>query len=153
MAEHDNIRRLDHADPGISRDIWALLRRAYRIEAEILGAGRFPPLGRTVEEIRTANSEFTGLFVDDGLAAVAETRMDGGCLSIDSFVVEPKYFRRGLGSELLGYVLGATRCNATRVETGSANESAIRFYESFGFSETDRWETGSGMTLVRLVRG
>lgn len=150
MARHDNIRRLDQLDADIAREIWALFQGAYRIEAEIVGVEDFPPLDRTLEDIRLAESDFTGLFQNNALAAVSETQIAGSCLSIDGFVVDPKSFRKGFGSQLLGYILGDCHCDSALVETAAANEPAILFYRRFGFTEIDRRETADGMQLVKL---
>lgn len=150
MARHDNIRRLDQIDADIAQNIWVLFQRAYRIEAEILGVEDFPPLDRTLEDIRLARSDFTGLFENKVLAAVSETQTDGSCLSIDGFVVDPNFFRKGFGSQLLGHILGHYHCDSALVETAAANEPAILFYRRFGFTEIDSWETVDGMRLVKL---
>lgn len=150
MANQRKILPLDQADSDIARDIWALFQRAYRIEAEIVGVEDFPPLNRTFEEIQNAESTFSGFFKGSDLTAVAETRIDRKRLSIDGFVVDPKFFRKGFGSGLLRYILEDSNCDTAIVETAAANEPAIRLYKMFGFTEIDRWETADGMELVKL---
>jgi len=150
VAHHDNIHRLDQADASISQDIWALFQRAYRIEAEIIGVEDFPPLNRTLENIQITKSTFTGLFAGATLTAVSETQTDDNCLSIDGFVVDPQFFRKGFGSQLLQTILDESHCNVAFVETAAANEPAVRFYRRFDFREIDRWKTAEGTQLVKL---
>lgn len=149
-GSHNNIRRLDQGNVGNSRSIWELFQRAYRVEADIVGVEDFPPLCRTLENIQITRSTFTGLFERDTLAAVSETRLVGNCLAIDGFVVDPQFFRKGFGSQLFRFILDETRSDTALVETAAANEPAIRFYKTFGFIETDRWETDEGLQLVKL---
>ena len=150
MAHPETIGRLNQANVSVSRDIWALFQRAYRIEAKIVGVENFPPLSRTTEDIRTTKSTFTGLFEGSALKAVAQTQITRNCLSIDGFVVDPGCFRTGSGSRLLQYVLDDSHCDTAYVETAAANEPALRFYGKFGFMEMDRWEVAEGMQLVKL---
>lgn len=150
VAHRDNIHRLDQTHDSVSREIWALFQRAYRVEANIIGVDDFPPLNRTVENIRITTSVFTGLFENAALAAVSETQTDGNSLFIDGFVVEPKFFRQGIGSQLFQFVLDEFHCETAFVETAAENEPAVFFYKRFGFMEIDRWETADGMQLVRL---
>jgi len=146
----DNICRLDHGKASISRDIWAIFQRAYLIEAQIVGAEDFPPLNRTPEEIQFAKSAFTGLLDCTTLAAVAETQTDDNCLYVDSFVVDPKSFRKGFGSRLLRFILDESDCDTAFVETAAENEPAVIFYKRFGFSEIDRWQSQAGLQLVKF---
>ncbi len=150
MEQHANIYRLDQADVSISRDICTLFQRAYGIEAQIVGADDFPPLKRTPEDIQLSNATFTGLFDSATLAAVTETRADENCLFVDSFVVDPQFFRKGFGSQLLQFILEASQCDTAFVETAAANEPAICFYKRFGFTEIDRWQSVAGLPLVKL---
>jgi len=142
---------LDQASPCISQDIWALFQRAYRIEAEIIGVENFPPLNRTLENIRSTESAFTGFFEGTTLTAISETQINGNSLSIDGLVVDPQFFRQGFGSQLLQFILNESHCDIALVETAAANKPAVCFYKRFGFKEIDRWETVEGIPLVKLV--
>ncbi len=150
MASHEKIRRLDQSDLSVSQDILGLFHRAYQIEAEIICVEDFPPLNRTLENIRVTNSVFTGLFENAILTAVSETQIEGNILFIDGFVVDPQFFRKGFGSQLLRFILDECHCETAFVETAAANKPAVRFYKRFGFTKTDSWEAAEGMQLVKL---
>ena len=150
MPRRKHICRLNQADASVSRAIWTLYQSAYQSEAELLGVEDFAPLNRSCEEIQTTPSAFNGFFEIDSLAAVSEAHTDGTCLSIDGFAVYPRFYRKGIGSELLRYILDESSCRSAVVETAAANEPAICFYARFGFTEIDRWETAEGIQLVRL---
>ncbi len=150
MGLRCNIRLLDQASALIAHDIWALFQRAYQTEAALVGTPEFPPLNRSIENIRSTEALFYGLFENGTLIAVSETQTDGECLAIDSFIVDPQFFRKGFGSCLLRFILDESGCDSAAVATGTKNEPAIRFYRKFGFNEIDRWEAAEGMQIVKL---
>ena len=50
-----------------------------------------------------------------------------------SLVVDPNYFRRGIASKLIDFVLNHYEVNMFTVETGKDNGPARKLYEGFGF--------------------
>jgi ribosomal protein S18 acetylase RimI-like enzyme len=150
VANQGDIRKLNHTNRGIARGIWALYQRAYQTEADIVGVADFPPLRRTVETIRRAKSSIFGYFENGTLTAISETQTDDEVLFIDGFVVDPQFFRKGHGSRLLRFVLDESRCDRAVTETAAANQPALLFYEKFGFTETDRWNSVEGIQIVTL---
>lgn len=50
--------------------------------------------------------------------------------------VEKKYRKRGYGKKLMNFILGCT--SGLRLRVRATNESAIEFYEHFGFAGLDR---------------
>ena len=104
-----------------------------------------------MEEIRSAAGKFLGLRVDSALAAVIEYRLKDTQLSIDSLVVHPSFFRRGLASHLLRSLFDDNEWRIADVETAAANLPAIALYEKHGFSESGRWITAEGIEKVQLL--
>ncbi len=136
-------RELPLDDPDALKSIVRLFRRSYRVEADILGLDDFPPLRRSVEDFQVCGHEFVGAFADDQLAAAVELSWTTpSCLSLDSLVVDPDFFRRGLARSLIQEVLAAKAWEKVVVETAVGNEPAINLYSSLGFRETNRfWVT------------
>ena len=141
--------RLDHHDDSIVSKIHAVFQQAYRKEAELIGALDFPPLKRTLRDLKATHALFFGCWKDDELSAVTEITSQGSELSIDGLVVDPSHFRKGLASEMLRFVLDSLEWKTAVVETAEANRPAIALYEKFGFEVKSRM-ISHGIAKVRL---
>lgn len=145
------IESLEHCSEEVATEIHAVFQLSYKEEAQLIGVADFPPLLRTVAHIQAATSQFLGLRIESELAAVVEYTHDATHLSIDSLVVHPSYFRRGLASQLVQSLLGRLAWNTADVETAVANIPAISLYQKFGFSESRRWQTAEGIDKIQLT--
>jgi ribosomal protein S18 acetylase RimI-like enzyme len=132
-------RDLDHQGP-LAAEILRVLHASYRVEASLLGIADFPPLARTVEQVREAETVFLGSWHDDKLVGVAEVeRLGPSTVHINSFTVDPSAFRKGVGASLLGYLLTVYGKDRVTVATAAANHPAIRLYEKLGFGLQHHW--------------
>jgi GNAT superfamily N-acetyltransferase len=147
------LRRLDVTDRAVAADVLELQRRAYRIEADLIGSDGIPPLTETLEELRTSGEIFLGAFVDDDLAGAISWRLEGETLDLHRLVVDPGRFRGGIGTALVRVALAAEP-DARRaiVQTGAANEPAKRLYLREGFEELDEVEAAPGLRVTRFRR-
>ena len=145
------IEVLEHSSHEVALQIHAVFQQSYRTEAELIGIQNFPPLLRAAEQIQNAGREFLGLRIDSELTAIVEYKLDGAQLSIDSLVVHPSFFRRGLASQLLRSLLDENEWQNADVETAVANRPAISLYRKFGFSKFKRWKTAEGIEKVQLL--
>lgn len=146
--------RLDHRDERAARSIHRLLRSAYAVEAALIGAARFPPLERSVNDIRTSACEFIGCEVDGELAGVLELQRDPGgdaWATIASLGVEPACARRGIGRALVERALAETG-GLVRVSTARGNAPAVALYRALGFRAAGHAVTPEGIRLVRMER-
>ncbi len=130
--------------------IHKLFQNAYRVEAELIGVTSFPPLDRTIRNIKASVSRFFACWDAEVLIALIETTYQEPHLEIDSLVVHPDYFRQGLAGGLLQFVLQHYYWETAEVETAAANLPAITLYEQFGFRETRRFSTPCGILKVAL---
>lgn len=147
------IVELPHRRLPVALAIHEVLQAAQRVEAELVDAERFPPLGRGVADICMAASRFRGIEIDGRLAAVIEIeRPAPGHTHIASLAVRPAYFRRGLASALLASVLAEPGIERVTVDTAAANAPALALYRKFGFELRRRWQTREGIPMVSLVR-
>ncbi len=148
--------RLDLSDSTVARDVLALQRRAYRIEADLIGSDGIPPLTESLDELRRSGETFLGAFVDGVLAGVVSWKRDGDTLDIHRLAVDPAYFRRGIGAGLVRRAEAAEPA-ALRVivQTGAANEPAKTLYRREGFAEVGEREVAPGLrvTLFEKRRG
>lgn len=145
------IKKLDNTNLEVAIAIHAVFQVSYAVEAEILKASNFPPLQRTIEDFLISNTEFYGYMENDIVAAVVEIDpTDNKSTHIQSLVVDPEYFRKGIGSKLIKFVLGTYILKMVTVETGVANAPAIKLYKNFGFREVKQWDTDHGVRKIRF---
>lgn len=138
-----SIRILRLHDPEELERVVRLFGRSYQVEADLLGLDDFPPLRRSQEDFASCGHEFVGVFLGDQLAAAVELSWETpSCLSLDSLVVDPDFFRRGLARSLIQEVIETKVWTKVVVETAVGNRPAINLYLSLGFRETRRfWVT------------
>jgi ribosomal protein S18 acetylase RimI-like enzyme len=148
------IELLDHSAKDVANQIYGVFQQSYRVEAGLVGVAdeEFPPLRRSAPQIQASGSQFLGARIGSGLAAVIELSYEGEHLGIDSLVVRPKYFRRGLAGQLLQSALDEFEWQSADVETAAANAPAISLYMKFGFSKARCWKTDAGIDKVLLSR-
>ena len=146
---------LDHTDATESEKIRQLLFDAYSIEAALIGAADFPPLRRSAANICEARSTFFGCLYEGKLIALAEIEKEQARqVNIASFVVHPSYFRRGIGSQLLHYLLELLGNIRITVSTAGKNGPAIALYEKHGFQISEIWAIEEfQLDMVTMFRG
>ncbi len=123
-----------------------LFQRSYQIEALILEADNFPPLKRTLEQYINTDTEFYGFWQEQTLAAVIELRFSRQSIHVQSLVVDPDFFRHGIATKLMNHVLTNFESILYTVETGTANDPAIKLYEKLGFKQIRQYIAGQGIT-------
>ena len=146
------IALLDHHCEGVAKAIYDVFQLSYKVEASLIGVDDFPPLERDATHIQSSTSQFLGYQMGDDVVAVVEYSQDGSTLCIDSLVVHPRYFRRGLASQLLRSLLTRVDWQVADVETAAANGPALTLYQKHGFSESEFWRTADGIEKVRLMK-
>jgi len=144
---------LDPADPGTAAALLELQRRAYGVEAELIGSDGIPPLHETLEELQTCGETFLGALVGGELAGAISWRLEGGTLDIHRLAVDPGFFRRGIGAALVRAALAAAPAAARAiVQTGAANEPARALYLAQGFEQRDEIVVGDGIRVARFEK-
>lgn len=148
------ILKLDHTKKKEAERIRAVFQVSYAVEAKLLNAADFPPLKRTLKGFLESRNDFFGDQTDNFLKAVVEIKRHKKAVHIQSLVVHPDYFRKGIASELLRFVLTAYKTELFTVETGLANGPATQLYLSFGFVKTKEWDTNHGIRKIAFeLRG
>ena len=136
----------------IAKEIREIFQASYTVEAKILKAIDFPPLKRTISQFLNSNSEFYAYYLNQNIAGVIEIKNNQDLTHIQSLVVYPKYFRKGIGRELVQFILDTYKSSVFTVETGLDNYPAIKLYRSFDFEEQDQWDTSHGVRKVRFEK-
>jgi ribosomal protein S18 acetylase RimI-like enzyme len=154
LSSNKNIKPLKHTDKLVAEAIYNVFQRSYQIEAALIGVSDFPPLKRTVDDICSAESQFYGLLVNDSLVGVVEVALEleqqRKAFHICSLVVDPSYFRQGIGSQLIEFLFQTYDCHDATVETAVVNLPAIELYKKYGFVEIRRWIPSHGIPKVRM---
>ena len=144
------IVKIDNKRNEFALEIRRIFQASYAIEAKMLKAIDFPPLKRTISQFTDSNSEFYAYYMKQNIAGLIEISSNQSVTHIQSLVVYPKYFRQGIGKELVMFVLD-TSTDFT-VETGIDNHPAIKLYISLGFEEQNQWDTDYGVRKVRFKK-
>lgn len=146
------IKKLDQTQVEVAKEIRAVFQISYAVEAKLLKAEVFPPLERSLEAFLTTETDFFGFFSEGQLAGVMEIRTFPKSTLIQSLVVDPKFFRQGIGGKLVQFALDYFPKEVFNVETGAANTPAVLLYEKFGFKKIKEYQTPEGIIKVRLEK-
>ena len=155
MGPGARIESVDHTKLAIAREVHAVQMIAYAQEAALLGAIYFPPLERTVEEVRSAGESFVAAFIGDQLVGASSVWPDpeGMGINVASLVVSPPFQRQGVGTALIASILATHGEGEMTVQTGAKNLPALSVYARAGFIELRRWFVGrEPLELVKLRR-
>lgn len=146
------IQLLNHQYFEVAQQVRAIFQVSYAVEADLLQAVDFPPLKRKISEFLTCEADFYGFSIEGVIAAVIEIKTDMKAIHIQSLVVDPYYFRRGIANKLMQFVLEKYKAHLFTVETGVLNIPAIQLYTKLGFVETQQWDTDHGVRKVRFEK-
>ena len=144
------IRKLDNTVYENSKLIWKVFQLSYSVEARILNAENFPPLKRSIESIQESNNIFFISEIEDIVNGVIEIHEELESIHIQSLVVLPSEFRKGVASKMLDFILDLYKKNKITVETGVDNLPAVNLYLRFKFNEIFQWDTDHGVRKIRF---
>ena len=144
------ITELDNTNEEIANQIFTVFQNSYKIEAQLIGTLDFPPLLRSAKDIAHSKTQFYGFSENECLAAIVEIFIEDKHLEINSFTVDPSYFRKGIADKLLSYILGMDDFSEAIVETAVVNIPAINLYQKHGFVEFKRWTPSHGIEKLAM---
>ena len=142
------IEKLKNTELATAKKMKAVFLASYAIEAKLLNALDFPPLKRKIEGYTACGNDFFGFSLNDQIAGVIEIDKRESAMHIQSLVVDPQFFRRGIAKKLIAYVLQVYDATLITVETGSANGPACALYKKNGFKEIKHYDTDHGIRKV-----
>ncbi|PHN02550.1 GNAT family N-acetyltransferase [Flavilitoribacter nigricans] len=146
------IEKLQNSQLEMAHQIRAVFQLSYAVEAELLGATDFPPLRRPLESYLKSDNLFFGYFENDDLAGIIEVESTDQHIDINSLVVSPQFFRRGIARKLLEFIFNRFDAPLFIVETGASNQPATELYKKLGFEEIKQWDTDFGIRKVLFER-
>lgn len=138
---------------SVAMQIHAVMRAAYKLEAERIGCAEFPPLRETLEELRESSDCFL-VFQQSG-SIIGGVSFQRGTDSVDitRLVVSPDHLRQGIATALLSALerrlLPGTRLT---VSTAAANVPALSLYKRFGFTAASTSTSEEGIPLLHLCK-
>lgn len=134
------VELLDQRDRSVAKRIHAIQMAAYEQEALLIGAIGFPPLRRTVANVRQSTDRFFGAYFGLVLAGVVSVciQEEEDETNISSLVVSPEFQRRGIGRALVTEVISQFKDQTVTVSSGALNRPALELYEKLGFTEVRR---------------
>lgn len=141
---------LNLEDSDTAQSILALQRTAYRIEADMMETDDIPPMRDNETALRTCGESFYGYEREGAMIGLVSYQLKDGMLELCRLVVSPSYFRKGIGRQLVDFVLRQPSWDLATVCTGSVNEPALSLYKSAGFYEAEELEVSPGIILTRL---
>ena len=140
-------------DDDLARDVLALQRAAYAVEAALIGSDGIPALTETPEHLRQAGETWLGTFDGSGLTgAVAWQLLADGTVDICRLVVAPRAFRGGVATALLDELDRWYPGRPMVVSTGSDNQPALALYHRRGFRPVRQREAAPGLMVTELSR-
>ncbi|MGB5203672.1 GNAT family N-acetyltransferase [Eudoraea sp.] len=145
------ILTINQKDQKTAKTIRSVFQASYAIEAKLLKAKNFPPLKRRLQEFIECRNAFYGYYMEDTLAGVVEVKTEVSNTHIQSLVVHPNFFRNGIGSALVQFVLENYHTNTFTVETGLANEPAKDLYYGFHFRKVREYDTIHGIRKITFL--
>ena len=148
------IEQIDNTNPYFARKIYEIFQASYPVEANLIGVelADFPPMQRTQDDFLQSDTSFYAKYEGDEVVAVMELRFKTDALHIQSLVVHPEHFRKGIGAELIDFSFRSYPVSCYTVETGAANDPAIALYEKMGFEITETYMTAVGIEKVKMKK-
>lgn len=146
------ITSINNKDKDISKVIYLLFQASYKIEAKLLQATDFPPLKRTVSDFLKCHNTFFAYHLNKDILGIIEIDNHNTSTHIQSLVVHPSSFRKGIGKQLVSFVLDHYTSTSFIVETGVENYPAIKLYKQFNFQEIKQWDTDHGIRKIKFKK-
>ena len=146
------IQRIEHSVAEEANEIRRVFQISYKIEAQLLDAKKFPPLERPISAFKHCENDFFGYYEEGKLVAVIEMKNEENAMHIQSLVVDPNHFRKGIARKLIAFILNYFDSHQFTVETGKNNPPARKLYEGFGFQLVKTYVAAENITKVRYHR-
>ena len=119
---------LNNHKKNIAQKLYEIWQESYIIEKEIIGAKIFPPLDRTISDFIKSKNNFYSYIDKNNLLGVIEIDCKADSVHIQSLVVSPNHFRKGIASKLIDKVFTLHKSLLYTVENGTDNDPPKTLY-------------------------
>ena len=143
---------LNNHKKNIAQKLYEIWQESYIIEKEIIGAKIFPPLDRTISDFIKSKHSFYSYIEKNNLLGVIEIDCRANSIHIQSLVVSPNHFRKGIASKLIDKVFTLHKSLLYTVETGNDNDPAKKLYKSKGFRKVKVCMTEFGVKKIKFEK-
>ena len=143
---------LNNHKKNIAQKLYKIWQESYIIEKEIIGAKIFPPLDRTISDFIKSKNSFYSYIEKNNLLGVIEIDCRANSIHIQSLVVSPNHFRKGIASKLIDKVFNLHKSLLYTVETGNDNDPAKKLYKSKGFRKVKVCMTEFGVKKIKFEK-
>ena len=147
-----DIIRVNNAKNKVAKKLYEIWQKSYLIEKKILNSKKFPPLERNLEDFKTSKNHFYAILTMDDFLGVIEIDHNTNSTHVQSLVVDPIYFRKGIASKLLNKIFEIYKSSTYTVETGFNNNPAKQLYIKTGFKKIHVWNTSYGVKKIRMQK-
>lgn len=144
------LRTLSLTDNATAREVLALQKAAYAVEARLIGTDAIPPLHDNLLSLQMCGETFIGAYLKESLAGAMAVTIQNTSLDICRLMVHPDYFRQGVATALLNHVLAMPDIRRYTVSTGAANHPAKALYTRHGFREIETMWVDGGVQITRF---
>ncbi|WP_445381185.1 GNAT family N-acetyltransferase [Robiginitalea sp. IMCC43444] len=146
------IEKLNHSEPGIAQKIRAVFQESYAVEASLLKAKDFPPLRRPLKGFTHSKNDFYAYTSGGQILGVIEIDFRQDTTHIQSLVVLPAHFRKGIGKSLVNFAFKTYPSGRFTVETGLQNDPATTLYRKLGFREVGQYIAEAGIRKIQFEK-
>jgi ribosomal protein S18 acetylase RimI-like enzyme len=143
---------VDHRNAHTAKELISLQRRAYAVEAELIGYDRLPPLVETVQDLMGSALTVLAAVESDALVGLLGYTLSDGVVDVDRIAVDPGRFRRGHARRLLDALHERHPACDVVVSTGADNAPAIALYESLGYLRVGQRTVADTLAVVDFRR-
>lgn len=152
MAGMPTVAAVDQRDPDTAVELVALQRRAYAVEAELIGYDRIPPLVESAQQLMESSLTIWALMEQGAVVGLIGFTEEPGTVDIDRIAVDPAHFRRGYARLLLNRLHDQHPGCAFVVSTGAANAPAMALYERLGYERVGERTVVQTLVVVDFHR-
>ncbi len=150
MRAIGEVVRVDHSDADVADALLELQRRAYEVEAALIGSRDIPPLTETLEELQSSRETFLAVFVEGRIAGTVAYRLLRDTIDIHRLAVDPTCFRGGIGTALVRAAPeGRAFGYACDRPDGRRQRTSRSLYLREGFEQADELEVAPGLCVTR----
>ena len=145
-------KRIENKEIETAKKLYEIWQESYIVEKELLGAADFPPLNRLASDFMKSENDFQGLYEKKELLGVIEIAQKLNSVHLQSLVVDPNHFRKGIATKLINKVFDLYPATTYTVETGNSNIPAKKLYESLGFKKNKVWIAEFGIEKIKYKK-
>ena len=136
----------------MAKKIRAVFQESYAVEAALLKAAEFPPLKRPLEKFTDSKNDFYACTSGGEILGVIEIDFRQNTTHIQSLVVLPAHFRKGIGKALVEFAFKTYPSRRFTVETGLQNDPATTLYRKLGFREVGQYVAEAGIQKIQFEK-